>query len=375
MIKNQQRIEQIAGLILIGALILGCALVLRPFALAILWAAILCFVTWPLRELLLKWFHGRHNLTAAAMTIVLLVVLFVPFFVIGLTLTNSTRAGLQWLETHKDAALLPLPAWVEHIPYAGAKIGEYWSNMAEDAEPVVSMLKPWFEQAALWLLKYSFNLAQGVFTFAMSVLIAFFLYRDGEGIIANLREAFQRISGDDAQRLMDVVKTTVQSVVYGTIGTALAQGIVAGIGFAIAGVPSPMLLATFTFILGFIPFGPPIIWIIASVWLFAEGYTGWGIFMVLYGIFGISGGIDNIVKPYLISRGAKLSFIVTFIGVLGGIVTFGFIGVFLGPTLLAVGYSLAQEILTNRRSALAPEPACEPQKPSTEKTVGADGKN
>jgi len=374
MIKNQQRIEQIAGLILIGAIIVGCALVLRPFALAILWAAILCFATWPLRELLLKWFHGRHNLTAAIMTIVLLLVLFVPFFVIGLTFTENLSSGLKWLETHKDTVLLPLPAWVERIPFAGPRISEHWSNLAQGAEPVLSRLNPWFEQAGLWLLKYSFNFAQGVFTLAMSVLIAFFLYRDGEGIIANLREAFQRISGDYAQRLMDVAKTTVQSVVYGTIGTALAQGIVAGIGFAIAGVPSPMLLATFTFILGFVPFGPPVIWIIASVWLFAEGYNGWGIFMVFYGIFCIS-GIDNIIKPYIISRGAKLSFIVTFIGVLGGIVTFGFIGVFLGPTLLAVGYSLAYEILVNRHSALVPEPACEPQKPSAEKTAGADGKN
>ena len=374
MIKNQQRIEQIAGLILIGMVIVGCALVLRPFALAILWAAILCFVTWPLRELLLKWFRGRHNLTAAVMTIVLLLVLFVPFFVIGLTFTENLRSGLQWLETHKDAALLPLPAWVERIPFAGPRISEHWSNLAEGAEPVLSRLQPWFEQAGLWLLKYSFNFAQGVFTLAMSVLIAFFLYRDGEGIIANLREAFQRISGDYSQRLMDVAKTTVQSVVYGTIGTALAQGVAAWIGFSIAGVPSPMLLATFTFIFGFVPFGPPVIWIIASVWLFAEGHTAWGIFMVLYGIFCIS-AIDNFIKPYIISRGSKLSFIVTFIGVLGGIVTFGFIGVFLGPTLLAVGYSLTHEILVNRRSALVPKPASEPQKPSAEKTVGADGKN
>jgi predicted PurR-regulated permease PerM len=161
---------------------------------------------------------------------------------------------------------------------------------------------------------------------------------------------------------MDVVKATMQGVVYGTIGTALAQGVAAGIGFSIAGVPSPMLLATFTFILGFIPFGPPIIWIVASVWLFAEGHTGWGVFMVLYGIFCIS-AIDNLIKPYIISRGSKLSFIVTFIGVLGGVATFGFIGVFLGPTLLAAGFSLIHEILTQRRSAFTPKPAGEPKKP------------
>jgi predicted PurR-regulated permease PerM len=374
MIKNQQRIEQIAGLILIGAIIVGCLLVLRLFALAILWAAILCFVTWPLRELLLKWFRGRHNLTAVIMTIILLLVLFIPFLVVGMTFTDSIRSAMQWLETQKETGFPLPPAWVEHIPYAGVKISQYWANMAEDTEPVLNQLKPWFQDAGFWLLKHSFDFAQGIFNLAMSVLIAFFLYRDGEGVIANLREAFQRISGDYAQHLMDVAKTTVQSVVYGTIGTALAQGVVAGIGFVVVGMPSPMLLALFTFILGLIPFGPPIIWIGASVWLFAGGHTGWGIFMVLYGLVCIS-GIDNFIKPYLISRHSKLSFIVMFIGVLGGLATFGLIGVFLGPTLLAVGYSLAHEILTQRHANHKHKPASESQKPLTEKTVGADGKN
>ena len=134
-----------------------------------------------------------------------------------------------------------------------------------------------------------------------------------------------------------------------------------------------MLLALFTFILGLIPFGPPIIWIGASLWLFADGHIGWGIFMIFYGLLCIS-GIDNFVKPYLISRGSRLSFIIMFISVLGGLATFGLIGVFLGPTLLAVGYSLAHEILTDRRSALAPKPASKQQNPSAEKTIGVDGK-
>jgi predicted PurR-regulated permease PerM len=360
MVKNQQKIEQIAGLILIGAIIAGCWLVLRPFALAILWAAILCFATWPLRELLLKWLGGRRGLAAGIMTILLLLVLFVPFFVVGLTFTDSIRSAMQWLEDQKETGLLPPPAWVERVPLVGARISEYWSGLAEDAGPALNQLKPWFQEAGLWLLKHSLDFAQGMFTLAMSVLISFFLYRDGNGIVENIQDGFQRISGDNAQRLLDVVKTTVRSIVYGTIGTALAQGVLAGIGFAIARVPSPMLLATMTFILGFIPFGPPVIWISASVWLFAEGHSGWGVFMVIYGIFGIS-GIDNFVKPYLISRGSNLSFIVTFVGVLGGLAAFGFIGVFLGPTLLAVGYSLVHEILVNRRSAIAAKPENEPQ--------------
>jgi predicted PurR-regulated permease PerM len=189
----------------------------------------------------------------------------------------------------------------------------------------------------------------------MSVLIAFFLYRDGQGIAARLQEAFQQISGDYAKQLIEGVKVTVQNVVYGVLGAAMAQGIVAGIGFSIASVPSPILLALFTFFMAFIPGGTVIIWMGAAVWLFAGGRTGWGIFMIIYGALVIS-GIDNLVRPYIISRGSKLSFIVMFIGAIGGIITFGFIGVFLGPTLLTVGYSLLGEIINQRRRTVAAEP-------------------
>jgi predicted PurR-regulated permease PerM len=347
-VKNQKRIEQIAGIALISAILVGCGVVLKPFTLAILWAAILCFATWPLYELLLKWLQGRRNLAAGLMTVVLLLVLFVPFFVVGLTFTDSIHSAMEWLNAHRQASFPPPPAWAGKIPIVGAKITAYWSKLAANAEPAMNFLKPWIQKGGGWLLKHSFDFAQGVLQLAMSVLIAFFLYRDGVGIVAQLREGFRRISGDYSQHLMDVAKTTVQSVVYGLIGTALAQGAAAGIGFGIAKVPSPILLALFTFFMSFIPGGPVVIWMGASIWLFAEGHAGWGIFMVVYGTLVIS-GIDNFIKPYIISRNSKLSFIAMFIGILGGIAAFGLIGVFLGPTLLTVGYSLTKEILSHRR--------------------------
>jgi len=356
MVKNQQRIEQIAGLILIGAIVLGCGLVLKPFASAILWAAILCFATWPLHELLLKWFGGRRNLAAGLMTVILSMVLLLPFLVVGLTFTDSIQSAMEWFDSQKGATLGPPPGWLDNIPIAGTALKDYWQVHATDAGSALNWLKPWIQQAGAWLLQHSLDVAQGIFHLGMSVLVAFFLYRDGEEVVARLREAFQQISGDFAHHLLDVVKGTIQSVVYGTIGTALAQGALSGIGFAIAGVPSPMQLALFTFFLSFVPGGPPLIWIGASVWLFMEGFPGWGTFMVVYGIIVIS-LVDNIIKPYIISRGSRLSFIMMLIGVLGGLVTFGFIGVFLGPTLLAVGYSLSQEILIRRRRTPAEKAA------------------
>jgi predicted PurR-regulated permease PerM len=304
--------------------------------------------------LFLRWLRGRRNLAAGLMTAVLSVVLIIPFVVVGLTFTDSVRSAMAWLDAQERAGgLPPPPAWVERIPLVGQKISETWSELAADAVSTIAEWTPRLKEAGLWLLSRSLTLAAGVAQLVMSVLIAFFLYRDGESLVVRLREGFQRISGDYAQHLVEVVKTTVRSVVYGVIGTGLAQGIVAGVGFEIAGVPSPMLLALLTFFLSFIPFGPPIIWIGASIWLFAQGWTGWGIFMAIYGLLGIS-SVDNLIKPYIISRGSRLPFIVMFIGVLGGVATFGVIGIFLGPTLLAVGFSLAHEILGQRPRDAAP---------------------
>lgn len=365
MVKHQKAIEQIAGLALVGAIVLGCGLVLRPFISAILWAAILCFATWPLYELFRRWLHGRRSLAAALTTAVLALVLVIPFVVVGLTLTDSIRAGIQWLdESRKEAGIPEPPAWLASVPLVGERISASWEAYVQDTESTLEKWKPWLKDAGRWLLLHSLDFAQGLLQLAMSVLIAFFLYRDGEGLVVRMREGFQKISGDTAQRLMDVVKTTIQSVVYGVLGTALAQGIVAGIGFAIAGAPAPMLLALLTFFLSFLPFGPPIIWIGAAIWLFATGSTGRGIFMVLYGVLVIS-LVDNIIKPLIISRGSKLSFIVMLIGVLGGIATFGFIGLFIGPTLLAVGFSLTQEILEQRRRGTLPALLRVAEKPQT----------
>jgi predicted PurR-regulated permease PerM len=403
MVKYQRTIEQGAGLALIGAIVVGCGFVLRPFVSAILWAAILCFATWPLHELFLKWLHGRRNLAAGLMTAVLFLVLVIPFVLVGVTVTDSIRSVMRQLDVDEQmeaerrdflgqmemvlpvlngqakitrldpneqtaeqqsdpnaqAGLPPPPKWLGHVPWVGEKLSQYWLQLKGKAGPLLNSLRPSLEAVGPWLLRRSLDFATGVLQLAMSVLIAFFLYRDGEGLVGRLREGFQRISGDYAPHLINVVQTTVRSVVYGELGTALAQGIVAGIGFLIAGTPTPVILALLTFFLSFTPFGPPIIWIGASTWLFVQGRIGWGIFMALYGLIAIS-SVDNILKPYIMSRGSKLSFIVMFIGVLGGVAAFGFIGIFLGPTLLAVGLSLMQEIIDQRRYSTVPKQTEEP---------------
>jgi len=164
--------------------------------------------------------------------------------------------------------------------------------------------------------------------------------------------AMDKVVGAQAANVLIIINTTVRSVMFGLLGTALAQSFVATVGFAIAGVPAVLLLGLATFLLSLIPIGPPLIWGGAAFWLFSQGTTGWGIFMLLWGFFLIS-GVDNVVKPLLISRGSSLPFLLVLLGVTGGVLAFGFVGIFIGPTLLAVGLSLAQKWTARNQDSIA----------------------
>jgi predicted PurR-regulated permease PerM len=166
-------------------------------------------------------------------------------------------------------------------------------------------------------------------------------------MVRHLRGAAQRIAGDRGMHLASVAATTVRGVVLGILGTALVQGVVAAIGFWIAGIQAAPLLGLLTFVASPVPVGPPLIWVPAGAWLIYDGHTGWGIFVLLWGTFAVS-TIDNVIKPLIISRGVDLPFVFVLLGVLGGVIAFGFIGVFLGPVLLAVGYALLMEWAASR---------------------------
>ena len=191
----------------------------------------------------------------------------------------------------------------------------------------------------------------GVLDMGLSVFLAFFFFLHGEALAGRLRIALERVTGERAAYLLGIARGTVSGVIYGILGTGLAQGVLAAIGFAIAGVPGAILLGVATFFLSVVPVGPPLVWGGAAIWLFQQGAPGWAAFVVAWGFFLVS-TVDNVIKPFIISRGANLPFAIVLLGVLGGVLAFGVIGAFLGPTLLAVGYRLATEW-----TAVEPAPA------------------
>jgi predicted PurR-regulated permease PerM len=203
------------------------------------------------------------------------------------------------------------------------------------------------------LVKSGIAIGSGVVQMVMSAFLTFFLLRDAPVLAERLGTVVERLAGERGRHLLKLAGGTVHGVIYGILGTALIQAIVAGIGFAIAGVPGAILLGVLVFFFAVIPFGPPIVWLPAALWLFAQGSPGWGIFMLIWGVVCIS-SVDNILRPFLISQGTRMPFVLVFCGLVGGALAFGLVGVFLGPVLLAVGFRLMDEWTTRDSTLVTP---------------------
>jgi predicted PurR-regulated permease PerM len=397
-----QRLEQMLGMAALLLLLVGGFYILKPFMTAIMWSVILGFSLWPAQRLLTRWFRGRKTLAAIVVAITVSLLLVGPIILLGIGLADDAselgRTTKKWVESASDTP----PEWTTKIPIVGDEVDGYWSDFAiarkrwleridkgmqevppkakivgpddelidpPDPDPAVTpgnldtaktpplpleepglidderifeLLGKFFAWARSWLVEATVAVGMGVFQIVLSILLTFFILRDGQEIGARVTVAASRIAGARGHRLIKVAGNTVRGVVYGIIGTAVAQGILAGLGFGLAGVPAAALLGVLTFFLSAVPVGPPMVWIPATVWLFSEGKTGWAIFILIWGIFVVS-GIDNIIKPYLISHGSKIPFVIVFMGVIGGALAFGLVGVFLGPTLLAVAYRVIEE--------------------------------
>ncbi|WP_296946132.1 AI-2E family transporter [uncultured Massilia sp.] len=320
-------------------LAIGCLYVLRPFLAAILFAAAVVISSWPLYQRLLRRMHGRRTLAALCMTLSLTLLVIIPLALVAWNLADNIGSAFEQLRDALGHGELLPPAWIRDIPLVGEQVDLYLRQLVASRERMLELARRMLEPARHTLLAGGLMLGTGVVQMSLAAFVSFFFYRDGNALMTVIGAAMRRIMDEEAQAVTEIVSQTVRGVMYGLLGTALAQALVAALGFAIAGVPAVLLLSVLVFVSSLIPVGPPVIWGGAAVWLFSQGQTGWGIFMLVWGFFGIS-GVDNVVRPMLISRGSSLPFLLTLLGVLGGVIAFGFIGLFIGPTLLAVGYSL-----------------------------------
>ena len=335
-------VDRWVAIAVLAIVVVGCFFVLAPFLTALLWGFILVCTTWPVFLRTRRLVKGSATLASVIMTLGIAAVVIGPFVVVGFSLADDAA---QLLEAgRKSLAEGPplAPAWVSNIPLVGARATAYWNDLVTDRSHMLEELKANLAPIRAVAIGSGAVLARGLIELAFSVFIAFFLYRDGELMARRMLATIVRIFGERGRHLSGLAVNTTRGVVYGILGTALVQGVLAAIGFIIAGVPAAALLGLITFFLSPIPIGPPLVWLPAAAWLFFHGQTGWAIFVVVWGVAVVS-SVDNFIKPLIISRGSNMPFVLVLLGVLGGAVAFGFIGVFLGPTLLAIGYALLAE--------------------------------
>ncbi len=345
--RDYERYAVVAVLVL---LIIGCYLVVRPFVTAFLWGGILSISTRGLYERLRRLLGGKRRLAAALTSLTLAAVLFVPITAFAIRLAGETPMVVERINGMLSGGLREPPSWLATLPLVGKPANAWWQSVATDPEKLRGELRPLVGPVKDFLVAAAAGLGAGILEFALAVLIAGVLYVHGGDAAKAVDRIVGRLGGEAGRRQIAVVRSTIRSVFRGLLGTCAVQAILAMIGFWIAGIPSVLLLGMATFFLSVVPAGPALLWLPAALWLGSSGATGHAIFLGVWGLV-IVGGSDNVVRPLLIGKGIESPIALVFLGVVGGILAFGFLGLFIGPTLLAVAYNLVQEWVEARADA------------------------
>ncbi len=325
----------VAGLLLAGFV------VMQPFLTAIAWAGILCFVSWPLLLRAQAMLGGRRTLAAFVMTVLLTFLLGGVLFWLGVLLRGELSAAVR-----EAAALIQtgvrLPEPVLRIPWLGSWLQDRLLALGTDRDAWGRQLSELAEQLGIDAMRIVGDLGLNALRFATTLLTSFFLFRDGDRLLGQLRGVLSRLLGDRMQNYFTAVGDTTRAVVYGLLLAAVAQGLMAGLGYWAAGVKTPAFWGATTALVALVPFGAPLIWGSIGIWLLLQGQVAAGIGLLLWGFLVIS-WIDNLVRPMVISGVAKIPFLLVLFGVLGGLAAFGLIGLFVGPVILAVLLALWRE--------------------------------
>jgi predicted PurR-regulated permease PerM len=338
--------ERVLMAMLLGGVAIGCTIVLYPFLSSILWAAILTFTTWPVFQWGRDRLHLGHTATAGVMVALIAVIVVLPLALAAPGGADDVNQIGRVVEDALQAGLPGAPQWLYTVPVVGGTLATLWNTWAADLTVMVSFFRPYFGIAAQFGLSVLLGLANGVLLFVLALFVSFFFYAWGDHLAAHIQLILGRIAGQQASRLIEVTGNTVRGVVYGILGTAVVQGILTGFGLWVSGVPRPALLGVIAGGLSVLPIGAPVVWIPAGLWLLTSGRTFWGIALLVYGAVAVSGA-DTLIRPFFISRGAQLPFLLTMLGVLGGALAFGLLGIFVGPVLLGIGFALMNEWATS----------------------------
>lgn len=343
------------SVLFIGGLIAGSLWILLPFLPAFVWAAMIVVATWPLLRRLEDLFGGRRAPAAAVMTIALLAILIVPLGIALHAILGHTGAFVALVERLPNAQLPAAPEWLGKVPLAGHRAQEAWNELASSRmADLMAKAQPYAKAAATWFAQQAGSFALVILQFVVIVALSAVLYAGGEAWGGWVRRFGRRLAGEQGDRMVVLVGQAIRGVALGVVVTALVQSALGGIGLAIAGVPFAGVLTAVMFALCIAQIGPLVVLLAATAWVYFTFGIGWGIFMLVWSM--IVGVMDNFLRPVLIRRGANLPLLLIFIGVVGGLVAFGIVGIFVGPVVLAVAYTLLDDWVSSDPAVAAANP-------------------
>ncbi|TXR47097.1 AI-2E family transporter YdiK [Phyllobacterium endophyticum] len=342
MVQQRQDVTRVTlAVLFIGGLLLSSAWVLLPFLPAIIWALTLVIATWPLMIWTERHAGNRRSVAVLVMTIVLLLVLILPLWLAITMIVDNVGTIKGLIQSALTFRLPAAPEWLDRVPVVGARISETWTKMASASiHELAPTLDPYAGAAAQWFLSTAGSLGGMFLHFLLTTAIAAVMYAHGELGAATAIRFGRRLAGDRGEMVVRLAGQAIRGVALGVVVTAVAQSALGGIGLLIVGIPFASVLTAVMFILCLIQIGPGLVLIPAVIWMYYSGEVIWATVLLAFTL--VAATMDGFLRPYLIRKGADLPLLLIFAGVIGGLVAFGMLGIFVGPTLLATAYTLLQ---------------------------------
>jgi predicted PurR-regulated permease PerM len=338
-IMQREVTRTLLAVLSIGALIVAAFWVLRPFLSALIWASTLVIATWPLMIGIQRRFNGHRTPAIAVMMTLMLLVFVLPFWMaISTVAENVTRLG-EWGSLLAQFKVPPPPAFLQHVPLVGDKLVDLWADAAGGGWGLMAAkLQPYLVQVVRWLASEVGTVGVLLVQFLLTVLIAGVLYANGEQAAIMLRRFGRRLAGERGEHSVTIAGQAIRGVALGVVVTALVQSLLAGLGMWAASVPFASGLTIAALLLCIAQIGPLPVLVPVVAWLYLSGDNAVATVLLIWTV--IVASLDNILRPYLIRKGADLPLLLIFAGVIGGLLSFGLLGIFVGPVVLAVNYKL-----------------------------------
>jgi predicted PurR-regulated permease PerM len=332
--------RNLLGVIFIVALIGSSIWILRPFLGATVWAATIVVATWPLMIALQKRLWHKRSLAVAAMTVVLLCVLVVPLSLAIGTILSSADVIAGWAKSLESFKMPLPPEWVGKLPpIISGKLVDVWENVdAARLQDVAAKIGPYAGGVIKWFVAQVGGFGMLLVEFLLTAILAAIMYANGEAAVKRVLSFGHRLGGPSGENAVRLASQAVRGVALGIVVTAVAQSVLGGLGLVIAGVPFAAILTAVMLMLAISQIGVLPVLGPATIWLFWSGSSGRGVFLLVCTV--VVGTMDNVIRPILIKKGADLPLLLIFIGVVGGLMAFGLIGLFIGPVVLAVAHKL-----------------------------------